>query len=528
MSATETNPPTRFTSLILEDDLNCAELISLAVQKEGGRAIICHGIDRAREAVENRPFDLMVLDHQLPDGTGSDFFIELRDQGVNTPAIMLTGMPDLPNAVNLTRQGLFDYLAKPFDFVTFRQCLRRAMQTLALREPELNSSDFIGGSRAMREVQRLVQQAACHRGATVLLTGETGVGKDLTARLLHQLTFTSFKTPPPLVSLNCSAVPAELFEAELFGAEKGAYTGSISRDGLVGAAEGGTLFLDEIGEVSLPHQAKLLQLLETREYRRVGSATTQTFSGRIIAATNRDLATEVEAGRFREDLLYRLDVFSINVPALRERREDVPVLCDHILTRLSQKYGRRKPNLKPDDFTLLLAHEFPGNVRELRNLLERSLLQTAPEGNWLELDRAQFRRTRGAHKPAAPAPTTSAPVTSAPVTSFWDGLSTASFAPAALPHTLGDSSLASSRNPITTTAVPVAPRSPAPAPEGARLLHLQEHDLIKRVLIEERGALRRTAKALGMTHQALLRRVVKWPDLRDVMNSFGAGKTAAE
>ena len=523
MSATETNPPTRFTSLILEDDLNCAELISLAVQKEGGRAIICHGIDRAREAVENRPFDLMVLDHQLPDGTGSDFFIELRDQGVNTPAIMLTGMPDLPNAVNLTRQGLFDYLAKPFDFVTFRQCLRRAMQTLALREPELNSSDFIGASRAMREVQRLVQQAACHRGATVLLTGETGVGKDLTARLLHQLTFTSFKTPPPLVSLNCSAVPAELFEAELFGAEKGAYTGSISRDGLVGAAEGGTLFLDEIGEVSLPHQAKLLQLLETREYRRVGSATTQTFSGRIIAATNRNLATEVEAGRFREDLLYRLDVFSINVPALRERREDVPVLCDHILTRLSQKYGRRKPNLKPDDFTLLLAHEFPGNVRELRNLLERSLLQTAPEGNWLELDRAQFRRTRGAHKPGAPVPTMSAPVTS-----FWDGLSTASFAPTALPHTLGDSSLASSRNPITTMAAPLAPGSPAPAPEGARLLHLQEHDLIKRVLIEERGALRRTAKALGMTHQALLRRVVKWPDLRDVMNSFGAGKTAAE
>ncbi len=517
MSETETIPPSRFTSLILEDDANCAELISLAVQKEGGRAVVCHGIDRAREAVENRPFDLIVLDHQLPDGTGSDFFIELREQGVLTPAIMLTGLPDLPNAVNLTRQGLFDYLAKPFDFTTFRECLRRAMQTLALREPELTGKDFIGGSRAMREVQRLVQQAACHRGATVLLTGETGVGKDLTARLLHQLTFKNFKAVPPLVSLNCSAVPAELFEAELFGAEKGAYTGAVSRDGLVGAAEGGTLFLDEIGEVSLPHQAKLLQLLETREYRRVGSPTTQTFSGRIIAATNRDLAAEVAAGRFREDLLYRLDVFAINVPALRERREDLPVLCDHILTRLADKYGRRKPNLKPDDFARLLAHEFPGNVRELRNLLERALLQTPAETHWLELGGWRNREARPAGSPAvvrgvveslAP-PVIVSPVVGVPITT--GGATVVVSGPAA---------------PVTQVGDP--PWVGGSGVKNGRLLELQEHELIKRTLIQENGGVRKAARALGMTHQALLRRLKKWPDLREVMVACGQGCPVAE
>ncbi|GDY23677.1 hypothetical protein LBMAG56_50240 [Verrucomicrobiota bacterium] len=511
MSEIETTQPVRFTSLILEDDLHCAELISLAVQKEGGRAVVCHGIDRAREAIENRPFDLMILDQGLPDGTGSGFFLELREQGVHTPAIMLTGMPDLPNAVNLTRQGLFDYLAKPFDFLTFRECLRRAMQTLALREPEIKSSDFIGGSRAMREVQRLVQQAACHRGATVLLTGETGVGKDLTARLIHQLTFQSFKAVPPLISLNCSAVPAELFEAELFGAEKGAFTGATTtRNGLVGAAEGGTLFLDEIGEVSLLHQAKLLQLLETREYRRVGSANTLTFSGRIVTATNRDLAAEVERGRFREDLLYRLDVFSIRVPALRERREDLPVLCDHILTRLAEKYGRRKPNLKHEDFATLLIHEFPGNVRELRNLLERSLLQTPTEGNWLELDRTQFRKPRPVGAAGGPAFNSSRVTSVAPP-------------PIAAPPTFASSAPTTpetSAAPLHETPPPVESRSAAPPVEGSRLIEMQEHDLIKRVLIEERGGVRKSAKKLGMTHQSLLRRLGKWPDLRAVMASF--------
>ena len=511
MNETETSQPARFTSLILEDDLHCAELISLAVQKEGGRAVVCHGIDRAREAIENRPFDLMILDQGLPDGTGSGFFLELREQGVHTPAIMLTGMPDLPNAVNLTRQGLFDYLAKPFDFVTFRDCLRRAMQTLALREPEIKSSDFIGHSRAMREVQRLVQQAACHRGATVLLTGETGVGKDLTARLIHQLTFQSFKAVPPLVSLNCSAVPEHLFEAELFGAEKGAYTGATStRHGLVGAAEGGTLFLDEIGEVSLPHQAKLLQLLETREYRRVGSANTLTFSGRIVTATNRNLTEEVERGRFREDLLYRLDVFSIRVPALRERREDLPVLCDHILTRLAEKYGRRKPNLKHEDFASLQAHEFPGNVRELRNLLERSLLQTPTEGNWLELDRTLFRKPRAATLAGG---------------SFSNpGRQTLAVVPPAVAPGTPETPVAPPVGSVAAPPTPLPPMgTPLPPPiADVRLIKMQEHELIKRVLIEERGGVRRAAKKLGMTHQSLIRRLDKWPDLRAVMVSFAS------
>ena len=262
------------------------------------------------------------------------------------------------------------------------------------------------------------------------------------------------------------------------------------------------MFLDEIGEVSLLHQAKLLQLLETREYRRVGSANTLTFSGRIVTATNRDLAAEVERGRFREDLLYRLDVFSIRVPALRERREDLPVLCDHILTRLAEKYGRRKPNLKHEDFATLLVHEFPGNVRELRNLLERSLLQTPTEGNWLELDRTLFRRPRA--------------VTAAGGTFYNPGRPVLAVTPPTIaPPPVTPGAPGCGAPPQPTTSAPV----PAPA-AGGRLIEMQEHDLIKRVLIEERGGVRKSARKLGMTHQALLRRLGKWPDLRAVMASF--------
>ena len=238
-----------------------------------------------------------------------------------------------------------------------------------------------------------------------------------------------------------------------------------------------------------------------------------TFSGRIVTATNRDLAAEVERGRFREDLLYRLDVFSIRVPALRERREDLPVLCDHILTRLAEKYGRRKPNLKHEDFATLQVHEFPGNVRELRNLLERSLLQTPTEGNWLELDRTQFRKPR--------------PVSAAGGSPFNPGravnavpppiVSPLAAAPVAPPPATTPTALTNGTPPLPTSATPVPTSPPV---EGGRLIELQEHELIKRVLIEERGGVRKSARKLGMTHQALLRRLGKWPDLRTVMAAF--------
>ena len=248
-----------------------------------------------------------------------------------------------------------------------------------------------------------------------------------------------------------------MFEAELFGAMKGAYTGAHqNRIGLAEAAHGGTLFLDEIAEVPLPLQAKLLQFLETRQYRRLGHSDTRHFDGRIIAATNKPLEAEVEAGRFRADLWYRLDVFNVPIPALRERKEDIIPLVQFLLDSLCQKYERPRPIPKPEDLQALEAHDFPGNVRELRNLVERSLLQTPLDANWLELDRAWLRRYRS----AAP-----------------------------------------------TERVSVPGRELNPIEE-------QEYALIRKTLAEEKGRIRRAAAKLGMSHQALLRRLNKWPELK--------------
>jgi len=310
-------------------------------------------------------------------------------------------------------------------------------------------------------VRRLVRQAAASPQTTVLLTGETGVGKDVIARSIHQLTFQDAPSAPPMISLNCSTLPADMFEAELFGATKGAYTGAHqNRTGLAEAARGGTLFLDEIGEVPFSLQAKLLQFLETGEYRRLGHSETLHFEGRIITATNRSLEAEVLAGTFRADLRYRLDVFNIHIPPLRERKEDVTPLVEFLLDSLCRKYERLRPIPKAEDLAALQDYDFPGNVRELRNIIERALLQTPADANWLEMDRVWLRRSR----PLA------ATENAAPV-------------PLATERTL---------NPIEE----------------------QEYTLIRKTLAESGGLIRRAAAKLGMSHQALLRRLDKWPELR--------------
>jgi transcriptional regulator with PAS, ATPase and Fis domain len=261
-------------------------------------------------------------------------------------------------------------------------------------------------------------------------------------------------------------VPAEMFEAELFGSEKGAYTGADRRrTGLVEAAEGGTLFLDEIAEVPLALQAKLLRFLESREYRCLGGTTTRNFSGRVVAATNRSLDTEVHAGRFRQDLMYRLDVFSVRLPPLREHAEDLEPIAQGLLAQLCEKYQRLKPGLRPHDLAVLRGHTFPGNVRELRNLLERSLLRTDPTDPQLRMDLTWLH---------------SRDVRVSPLTG-------------------------------PEPAVPAAA-----AGRNLTAIEQQEYDLIARTLASEKGGIRRSAAKLGLTHQALLRRLQKWPELRQI------------
>ena len=454
----------KFSCLIVDDDIAFATMASQVVRGEGGEVTLCHSLTDARAAVADRAFDLVLLDNHLPDGKGYGLFDQLTRRNPDAPVVMITGMPDLGEAVALTRNGLFEYLTKPVDVDALAACIGRAKLRLATRGVAGNETDFFSDSFAMREVMQQLRQAAKNVSTTVLLTGETGVGKDLAARTLHHLTFPEGKAP--FIAVNSAALPAEMFESELFGAERGAYTGAEKkRSGLVAAAAKGTLFLDEIAEVPLALQAKLLRLLDSGEFRSLGSTESQTFSGRFVAATNKNLAQEVQAGRFREDLLYRLDVFAIELPPLRKRRADISGLAELLLAQLAKKYGRTKPMLKAEDLSALNLHNFPGNVRELRNVLERSLLRTADESKWLALDLN------------------------------WLNRGTASAISAAQP------------------SAPPASES-LPAERNLTPVDAQEYRLIRDTLRETNGGIRRAAAKLGMSPQALLRRLEKWPELR--------------
>jgi DNA-binding NtrC family response regulator len=469
-----------FSCLLVDDDVGFTSMLAKIVAEEGGKSVACHTVAAARELVAQRDFDLVILDNGLPDGSGYEFYSQFVRRRPASVVAMVTGAPELSQAIELTRNGLFDYLTKPLDVNSFAALLRRAK--LRLRRPALESETdaLLGGSPRIREVIIQVEQAARHAIATVLLLGETGTGKDLAARLLHRLTYGPQSDNAPYVPLNCPNVPADMFEAELFGSEKGAYTGADRRrTGLAEAARGGTLFLDEVAEIPLALQPKLLRFLEAREYRPLGGANLCQFEGRVVAATNRNLAEEVRAGRFREDLLYRLDVFSIRLPPLREHLADLGSIAEALLSRLCEKYQRSKPTLREQDLRALQTHSFPGNVRELRNLIERSLLRTEPGAHELSMDLEWLKG--------------SATLSPSLVTG-----------PRTRPEALGTASL------------------PTPAPASGRqltVLEQQEYDLIAKALASEHGGIRRAAAKLGLTHQALLRRLQKWPELRPAANS---------
>lgn len=457
------NPAESFSCFIVDDDVSFATLAGNVVREAGGKVALAHNLASAREIVAAKTFDLILLDNHLPDGKGYDFFYQVSRRNPDSPIVMITGAPDLGEAVSLTRNGLFEYLTKPISVEGLAAALKRAKLRMQTRQVPADKTEMFGESAAMREVLQQLKQAAKHAASTVLLTGETGAGKDLAARVLHQLAFPDGKAP--FIAVNCAALPAEMFESELFGAERGAFTGADrKRGGLVAAAANGTLFLDEIGEVPMPLQAKLLRLLEAREYRALGSTEVLRFTGRFVAATNKNLAEEVKAGRFREDLLYRFDVFSVELPPLRKRRADIPGLAELLLGQLAEKYERAKPLLTPEDVAKLSAHDFPGNVRELRNVLERSLLKTGDEAKWLALDVNWLNRSA----PAAP----------------------------------------------VAAAASIGMNGPLPPDRDLSPIEAQEYRLIRDTLIEANGGIRRAATKLGMSPQALLRRLEKWPELR--------------
>ncbi|HUG40764.1 MAG TPA: sigma-54 dependent transcriptional regulator [Longimicrobiales bacterium] len=364
--------------LIVEDDDLLRRVTAERLERQGHTVATAASLAAAREELERHTPDVALLDVKLPDGLGTDLVPELARTG-DTVCVMMSAHGTVQGAVDALRSGAVDYMEKPFSFDRLDATLRGALERTrlrrevrALREQAGPGGRVVGDSPAMREVFELVQRVAPAEHTTVLLEGETGTGKGMIAQAVHRA---SARADGPFVNVTCSALAETVLESELFGHEKGAFTDARAlKRGLVELADGGTLFLDEIGEMPLRLQGKLLRFLEDRTFRRVGGTRDLTVDARLIAATNRDLQEEVEAGRFREDLLYRLRVFPIRLPPLRERPSDIPALAKTFADEFARQLGRRNREIPPETMDLLRRHLWPGNVRELRNLIERSVL----------------------------------------------------------------------------------------------------------------------------------------------------------
>ena len=362
--------------LIIDDETNLVRSLSFALEDEGhavrGAGTASEGLAAATEFTP----DLILLDLKLPDMSGLDVLERLKAQKCDAQVIMISAHGDTRAAVKAVKLGAADYITKPFDLddlsLTIRTTLERRHMALELefhRDASMRNSGLIGDSAAMRDLAATIDRIAASAATRILVLGESGTGKALVARAIHAA---SPRASGPFIEINCASLPEQLIEAELFGAEKGAYTGAHQRRvGLVSLADKGTLFLDEIGELPLPLQAKLLHFLENGQYRAIGAGHTQTADVRVVAATNRDLASAARAGSFREDLFFRLNVIQLNVPALRDRVADVPVLIEHFSRAFARGEGSAPIVLSEEARAALLRYRWPGNVRELKNLIER-------------------------------------------------------------------------------------------------------------------------------------------------------------
>jgi DNA-binding NtrC family response regulator len=381
-------PPPRIqplsVALIVEDDKNSLDGYAELIRDEGFDPLLAQTLGDARELVHTHEIDVAVLDLQLPDGTGIDLLEDLKRQ-TGVEIVMITGHGSINSAVEALQRGASDYLTKPVDIHRLRRILEKARTTRELREQvgELRGElrrlgrfgCLIGASEAMQRVYDLIGRVA-PTGSTVLVTGETGVGKELVARMVHEL---SPRARRPFVAVNCGAVPASLIESELFGHERGSFTGaSRQREGILRQADRGTLFLDEVTEMPVELQVKLLRVLETGSFLPVGGDRPRQIDVRVVAATNRDPEDAVAKGKLRDDLLYRLNVFPIEVPPLRERAEDIDLLAEHFLEEMNR--GAAPPKrLGEAALRKLRAHAWPGNVRELKNAIERAHILAGEE-----------------------------------------------------------------------------------------------------------------------------------------------------
>jgi DNA-binding NtrC family response regulator len=368
--------------LLFEDDDTLATLLARVLRADGCHVDVADNADAIPPPAKLARYDVVLSDvHLANDTNGHDVLKRVHASSPTTPVILMTAYADIDGAMNAVGEGAYDYLAKPIEptelkrmvaeAIARRKLARGAIEEVPVRPGAPAVAQIVGTTPAMLSVYKTVAHVA-PTTATVLIVGESGTGKELVARAIH---VKSMRKTRPFVAINCGALPESILESELFGHERGSFTGaSATKLGLFEEAKGGTLFLDEIGEISPKMQVQLLRVLQEGEIRRVGAAETIKIDVRVVAATNRDLKNEVASGRFREDLLFRLQVVMVQVPPLRERRGDIPLLIRHFIARHAERLARPEPRVAPEVYEMLGAYAFPGNVRELSHVIERGIL----------------------------------------------------------------------------------------------------------------------------------------------------------
>ncbi|KHK50544.1 Fis family transcriptional regulator [Ralstonia sp. A12] len=526
--------------LVVDDEADLRELLEISLRRMGHDVVLAGGLAEAREALSRQRFALVLTDMRLGDGLGIELVRQLSATADRTPVAVITAYGSAENAVEALKAGAFDYIAKPLSLDQLRSLVLNALGRQQ-RDPDPGSSDLAertndllpGHSAAMQEVRRSLMRLA-RSMAPVVISGESGSGKERAARAVHAL---SARASRPFVAVNCGAIPENLMEAEFFGYVKGAFTGADSdRQGFFQAANGGTLMLDEVADLPLTMQVKLLRALQERRVRKIGESREDPVDVRVVCASHQNLARLVAAGRFREDLFYRLNVLELRMPTLRERGEDVPVLAGVLLEQLANRYGDPRPKrLTRPALQQLCAYPFPGNVRELENLLERAY--AFAEGESIDVDdlgalgaeierSPLFHRTREAQAAAQGLQGSGHTMAPSPVTGWPDAV----YMPAPVPSPMGMPQPVvqpAEPAPSSATTEPTLPNVALPIDLPAYLESVERSVIL--AALDQTGFNRTAAaKLLGLSFRQLRYRMQQLGirDPRDIETASGLGETA--
>lgn len=380
-------------ALIIDDEPDIRELLEITLIRMGIDTQSAETLSMARTYLQEGPFDLVLTDMNLPDGNGIDLVKFIQSEFPQTPVAMITAYGSVETAINALKAGAFDFISKPVDLPQLRNIVASALKLSEPGNPQAqpptqahNQNLIVGQAKAIQALNKQIAKLARSQ-APIYIAGESGSGKELVARMIHQL---GPRSEAPFIPVNCGAIPAELMESEFFGHTKGSFSGAHeNKEGLFKAAEGGTLFLDEVADLPLSMQVKLLRAIQEKAVRAVGASAEEKIDVRILSATHKDLQKMVDQGDFRQDLFYRINVIRLDVPALRDRREDIPLLAKRFLDQICQECGEHDAAIAPSALEALCQYHFPGNVRELENIIERAF--TLCDNNTIELDDLQLK-----------------------------------------------------------------------------------------------------------------------------------------